>query len=276
MEINNLLTPAQVHEYTLNTGVNKTSMSLGQTLVLSILAGAYIAFAGIGSMISSFAVDNASISALLSGLVFSVGLMMIVVAGGELFTGNVLIAVAVMNGKVKLSRYVQNLVLVLVGNFIGAALIAWMADYIGIPGKGQADLATALMNKGLVKLQMSFGVAFVSGILCNLLVSLAVWMTYAAKDISGKIFAALFPIMVFALSGYEHIVANCYYLPAAFFAAGNSTWAAHAGAVASAVTQLGWASLPMNMIPVTLGNVVGGLLIAGGYQLAYRTFSKKK
>ena len=264
-----MLTPQEIRQYVQETGVRKVNLSLGRSFVLSIIAGAYIAFAAIGSSVASFALENPSAAALAFGAVFTVGLIMIIVAGGELYTGNTLIAVAVMNKQVTPLRYLLNLSLVLAGNYVGGFTVATLACLAHVPAKGTGALAVYIMSKGLTKMQMDPAVAFFSGILCNLLVSLAVWMTYGAKDISGKVWAAFFPILLFATSGYEHVVANSYFLPAAKLIAQNPSWVALAPSVGESLNQLSWLAQLNSIIPVALGNLIGGITISLIYELGY-------
>ena len=262
--------PAEVYSYTLDTGLKKTNLAISQTLALSFLAGTYIALAGVGSMVASYAITNASIASLVSGFVFATGLMMVVIAGGELFTGNVLIGADLMQGKVTMRAYIKNLLLVLGGNFLGALFIAILTHYIGLPGKADAQLALALVTKASSKLHYNFGISFVSGVLCNMLVALAVWMSYAAKDIAGKVLACLFPIMLFIIAGFEHVVANCYYLPAAYLAAREPAWQAVTGLIGQDILASGFGGMIQNLIPVALGNIAGGFVLIICYQQAYK------
>lgn len=241
-----------------------------RSFLLSIVAGAFVALAAVASSVASFALENPSAAALAYGAVFAGALVMIVVAGGELFTGNALIAIAVMNKQVSIRRFLLNLALVLCGNYLGGLLIALLVDQAAVPGKAGGGLAVALMVRGFGKMQTEFGVAFFSGILCNILVSVAVWSSYGAKDIAGKVAGIFFPIMLFATAGYDHVVANCYFLPAAKLAAQHPGWAELTTSVATGLNDLSWWAQLNNIIPVALGNLVGGLLIALVYELSYR------
>lgn len=273
MAQNNFHTPAENQEFVSSVGVAKSTMESWKLFLLALIAGAFIGFAGAGNVAVSYAVENPSIAALLGGCVFTIGLMMIVVAGGELFTGNILIIIAVLNGKAKWSGFLRNLLIVYAGNFIGACFVAWMTVTMGVPGRGNGAVAASIVAKGLSRFDLSFSASFISGLLCNILVVTAVWMSFAAKDVIGKFAAAFGPIMLFVLSGYEHIIANFYFLPAALFTAANPLYAEQVGQAAQRVSDFGWMSLPNSVIPVTLGNIVGGLMVALTYYLVY---SKKK
>ena len=234
------------------------SQSLGRTFVLSLLAGFYISFgAELMTVVTSDAAVHLGngVARLLGGSVFSIGLMLVVVCGAELFTGNSLLASAVLDGEISLAKMLENWGVVIVGNLLGALFFAWLMYETrlwqnGAVGAQAVQIATA-------KCELSFGVAFVRGILCNWLVCLAVFMATAAREIPGKLLACYVPIMTFVASGFEHSVANMYFIPSGLLlrndlpAAASLTW---------------WNFAVGNLIPVTLGNIVGGVLfVASAY-----------
>ena len=190
------------------------------------------------------------IARVLGGSVFSIGLMLVVVCGAELFTGNSLLAAAALHGEISWGKLLENWLVVLVGNFIGALILAWLMYETRLWEQGTvADQAVRLAT---VKCKLSFWVAFVRGILCNWLVCLAIVMATAARNISGKLLACYVPIMVFVASGFEHSIANIYFIPEGIMVAGSKGIADPA---------LSWSNfLLVNLLPVTFGNIIGGVL----------------
>jgi formate/nitrite transporter len=241
--------PAEIAELVETAGVGKARLPAGQTLVLAMLAGAFI---GLGAAAYTMAMTGADAGfgpqRVLGGVVFSLGLILVVVGGAELFTGNALMVMAAADGRIGLRELVRNWALVFAGNAIGAAGLAVLVALTGILGgpMGQtaAHLAEAKAAIGPVE-------AVARGILCNALVCLAVWLSFAARSVEGKVLAILWPITAFVLLGLEHSVANLYLFPQGALAGG-------AVPVGAALANLAW---------VTLGNVLGG---AGGVALAYR------
>jgi formate/nitrite transporter len=274
--MNNYLTPKEVLEYTEETGYQKAFMPFRRSALLAFLAGLFIALASVGSNVIAYGIENTGMAKYLAGLIFPAGLILVVVAGAELFTGNNLISVAVLSKRVKPGKYLSNLVLLWVGNLAGSVFVA-----ILIYLSGQLDFSGGLLGAytvkvGVIKTSMSFTELFTSGILCNILVCLAVWMAYAAKDIAGKSIAIFFPIWLFIASGYEHSVANMYYLSAALLAKLNPIYVTLAqtdyGLTADSLSNLTISGMLFtNLIPVTLGNLAGGALFVGAwYWWAYK------
>lgn len=268
--MSNYLTSEQITEYTMETGVKKANSPFSKSLFLAFMGGMFIALASIGSLIATSTIDNFSAASLIAGVVFATGLMMVVIAGGDLFTGNVLIIVAVLRKKVSAAKMTLNLIAVFLGNLAGGLFVVFLVHYSGLLVNGKGAILQKLLTKGAHKLEYGFLQAFLLGILCNLLVSLAVWMMYSAKDIGGKVLACFFPIMLFILSGYEHIVANMYYIPAAILAASNTDYAALSGVSTEVLKHLKVSQIPHNFIPVLLGNLVGGLVIGVAYAIIHR------
>lgn len=274
--MNNFLTPKEVLEYTEETGFQKALMPFKRSALLAFLAGLYIALASVGSNVIAYGVENTGVAKYLAGLIFPAGLILVVVAGAELFTGNNLISVAVLSKRVKPGKYLKNLALLWVGNLAGSIFVA-----ILIYLSGQLDFSGGLLGAytvkvGVIKTSMSFTELFTSGILCNILVCLAVWMAYAAKDIAGKSIAIFFPIWLFIASGYEHSVANMYYISAALLAKLNPHYVALAqtdyGLTVDSLSNLTINGMFFtNLLPVTLGNLVGGAIFVGAwYWWAYK------
>lgn len=247
------LTPKETIAAISAAGGRVLSQRFGRTVVLSLLAGFYIAFgAQLATIVTSDAAAHvgSGIGRFLGGSVFSIGLMFVVVCGAELFTGNSLLATSVLDGRIGLGRMLESWGVVLCGNLFGALFLAWLLYLTRLWENG--SVAEQALKIAASKCQLSFGVAFVRGILCNWLVCLAVCMAVAARDIPGKILACYVPIMTFVASGFEHSIANMYFIPAGLFLK-ESGFAAD--------PALTWSNFVFaNLVPVTLGNIVGGVV----------------
>lgn len=263
-----MYSPPEIANNFVTLGQKKAALSTGRMLVLAVFAGAFIALAGAGASTAPVTVASASAGKLIGACIFPAGLAMVLLAGSELFTGNCLMSVALLEKKISWGAMLRNWVLVYVGNFIGAAAVAAAFVLSGTPALFGNALGGALINTAAAKVSLSFGAAFLRGVLCNLLVCLAVWIAAGAKDVTGKVIGLFFPIMLFVLCGFEHSIANMFYIPAGMLAAMDPAYLA-AAAVDPSVLTLG-AFFVRNLLPVTLGNIVGGaVLVGGGYWLAY-------
>jgi len=266
------LTPAEIAETTIQIGIKKTKNSSLNLFLLGILAGVFIAFASEGSNMAAFNLfakpETYGLGKALAGAIFGTGLMLVVIAGGELFTGNTLIFTGVLDKRISLKGMLRNWFFVYLGNFVGSVFIAYMMNESGLFSSGANDLGAITIKIATYKVGLSFSQAFYLGVMCNWLVCLAVWMAYGGKDMSGKIWAIFFPIWLFITSGFEHSVANMYYIPAGIFAKANPVWAQAAlalGVSEEKLAHLNWNTfLVNNLLPVTLGNIVGGALFVGG------------
>jgi formate/nitrite transporter len=245
-------------------GVAKANSPWLTVFVLGILGGAYIGFGGLLSTTVTF--DTASIlgmgiTKLLSGAVFSVGLMLVVIAGAELFTGNTLMVSSVMSKGITFGKMVQRWGLVFVANFLGALLITLLFFYSGLWNTADGALGAAAVKTAYSKLHLTFTEALWRGIGCNWLVCLAVWMALAARQTIGKIFAIFFPVMAFVAMGFEHCVANMYYIPTGILLAHIPTLPVLSGVDLNAINwfNLFW----KNLLPVTIGNMIGGVVFVG-------------
>lgn len=222
-------------------------------------------------------ISNVGLARTVAGAVFPIGLMLIVLLGGELFTGNCLISMAVYDKKAKLKGMIRNLTIVYISNFIGAALMAWMINNCGQLNFSDGGAGAFTIKVALGKVEIDPIQAIVSGILCNVLVCLAIFMAATAKDVAGKCIAIFFPIFVFVISGFEHCVANMYYIPAGIFAVQNPLYAAKAtelyGITAEQLSGLNFGTIFSNLIPVTIGNIIGGMVFVG---LLYWYLYRKK
>ena len=245
-------------------GVKKAALPLANTLLLGALAGVYIGFgAALATLVGHDAASKVGlgIAQVLVGAVFSVGLMLVVIAGAELFTGNNLMIASVLAKEYGYGRLLNRWALVFAANFIGSLLLAFIMYESGLWKMGANALGAKAIAIANAKVSLPFGEAFFRGIGCNWLVCLAVWMALSAKDIAGKILAIFFPIMAFVALGFEHCVANMYFIPMGLFLKGT---AAASGFAPGALDSLTWVSfLTVNLVPVTLGNVVGGTLFVG-------------
>jgi formate/nitrite transporter len=275
------LLPAEMALKAEQTGVKKAGMRFATTFALSILAGAFIGLGAIfattvsSGSISINAADGSAaflsglpygVTRLLSGFAFSLGLILVIVAGAELFTGNNLIFIAWARRKVSTWRMLWNWLVVWVGNFVGSLLtvglmLATEQYKFGGGAIGAAALSTANGKAGL-----NFFQALALGIMCNALVCLAVWLTYSARSTTDRILAIIPPITAFVAAGFEHSVANMYFIPLGLFiksAAPDSFWSA-IHKTAADYSDLTWGNLfANNLVPVTIGNIIGGALLVG-------------
>lgn len=257
------LTPRETAHAIAGNGRRVLHQNLGRTLVLSLLAGFYIAF---GAQLSTVVTQDAAqfagsgIARFLGGSLFSIGLMLVVVCGAELFTGNSLLAGTALHGEISWRNLAENWAIVLVGNFVGALFFAWLLFETRLWEQG--GVAENAVRIAADKCRLSFSAAFVRGILCNWLVCLAVFMATAARDITGKLLACYVPIMTFVASGFEHSIANMYFIPTGLFIS---------SATSSPDPDLTWYNFFVtNLLPVTLGNIAGGVIfVAGAYWYAY-------
>lgn len=253
--------PLEIAKNYVEIGIHKTKMSAFKMLILGIFAGIFIGFAGIASTTAAATIENPSVARLVSACVFPAGMAMVIVAGSELFTGNNLIIIAVLEKKVSILAMLKNWVVVFAGNFIGAAFVAAMVVYAHVPDLFEKQLADRMIATALFRVNQSFSEAFIRGILCNFLVCIAVWAAFAAKKVSGKLLMSFWPVMLFVLCGFEHSIADIY-----FGISGILT--AHEYGVAAGFDFGSF--LFQNLLPVTLGNIVGGAGIVGfGYWAMY-------
>lgn len=261
------LVPADVARKAETVGVAKATAPLFQLFVLGILAGSFIALGAIFATTVT-AGDGLSfgLSRLLGGLVFSLGLILVVVAGAELFTGNNLIVMAVASGQVTPAQLLRNWGIVYVGNFVGAigTALIMMASEQYLQGGGA--VGARMLAIGSAKTQLDFVPAIATGIMCNVLVCLAVWLCMSARSATDKVLVIIFPITAFVAAGFEHCVANMYFVPKALFvkAWGSDEFWSSIGASAADYDHLTWGSfLGDNLLPVTIGNIIGGSLLVG-------------
>ena len=264
----NFVPPQQIVSSNIAAAKGKTQLPLLRLVLLSIFAGMFIACGASASSVAMHAIGNVGLARLTAGAIFPVGLMMIVFVGGELFTGDCLMIMGYLHREYRLVEVLRVLTVVFLSNFAGAAMFAAMLNMTNQLDFSANMLGAFTIKVAMGKVQMTFSSAFVSGILCNIFVCVAVLMAAASKDIAGKALAIFFPILAFVVSGYEHCVANMYYIPAGIFAAGNPAYAQAAitayGYTAEQMEALNWINLLVkNLLPVTLGNMVGGMVFVG-------------
>ncbi len=273
---NKPLKPAETLDACIEVGVGKANSSIPRLFVLGILAGAFIAFAAQGSNMAAFNLisspETFGIGKVLQGALFAPGLVMVILAGGELFTGNVLMLTSLAEKRISFAQLLRNWVIVYLGNLVGSVLIAYFVSTTGQWAGGAALLGGMTVKIAAGKTSLSFGAAFVLGILCNWLVCTAVWMSFAAESFIGKLFGIFLPIWLFVTSGFEHSIANMYYIPAGILAKGTEAFVQASGLAPDALASLTWSGFFVsNLIPVTLGNIVGGgLFIALAYWFSFK------
>lgn len=250
-----VVTPARMARLVEEVGIRKARLGFVPTLALGVLAGAFIAF---GAMFFTVVVTGSELgygpTRLLGGAAFSLGLVLVVIGGAELFTGNSLIVMAWASGDISLGALLRNWGIVYAGNLIGAVATAVMVHLSGTLSAGGGGVGETAVAIAAGKLALDPAQAFVRGVLCNVLVCLAVWMCFAAHSVAGRVLVILFPITAFVALGFEHSVANMYLLPVAML---------HSG-------QVDLGALVANLAVVSAGNVLGGgVLVALVYWLVY-------
>lgn len=264
---NNFNSPAEVVDANIASGNVKANLPLLKMILLGIAAGMFIAIGGEASSLASHDVANVGLARTITGAIFPVGLMMIVLVGGELFTGNTMIVMAVLDKKATWLQYARNLIVVYLTNLVGSLVIVYLTYFSKQWDYTSGKLGAYTIKIALGKVNLDFGTAFCSGILCNILVCMAVLMAISAKDIGGKVWAIFFPIFAFVISGFEHCVANMYYIPAGLVAKSNPKYVEALeeayGITADKLDALSISGMVKNMIPVTLGNIVGGAVFVG-------------
>jgi formate transporter len=276
------LLPPQMASRAEAIGIRKAQTDFWTMLALAVLAGAFIAAGALyaTTVSAGAAALPYGVGRLLAGLVFSLGLILVIVAGAELFTGNNLIVMAWASGKVRTRLLLRNWGIVYLGNFIGSILTALIMLVSQQYMFGKGAVGVAALNTALVKVSYSPLQAVFLGIMCNALVCMAVWLCYSARSTTDKILAIIFPISAFVAAGFEHSVANMYFIPMGLLIkqfAPASFWAADGLAkatpaiTAAAYAKLTWGTfLINNLIPVTIGNIIGGAGLVGlVYWFAY-------
>jgi formate/nitrite transporter len=261
------LLPLEIARKAETIGAQKARLEFAKLIVLAILAGAFI---GLGAMFATTVLAGVEgnipfgLGRMFAGFVFSLGLILVVIGGAELFTGNTLMVMALGAGKISAREMLRAWLIVYIGNFIGAAGTALLVFLAGQHLAGDGAVASVAVKIAGDKAALPFMQAFFLGILCNVLVCLAVWLSIGARTTSDKVLAVLFPVAAFVAAGFEHSVANMYVIPLGLLIQNWSGELFPAVAVAAPNPALSWTVLVWNLVPVTLGNMVGGGVLVGG------------
>jgi formate/nitrite transporter len=260
-------TPSEIARLVETRGVSKARGALLPTFSLGVLAGAFIA---LGAVLSTVVGTGSAVglgpTRWLAGLAFSVGLILVVVAGAELFTGNNLVVMSLVDGHITLVQLLRNWAVVFAGNFVGAVsvvVMVWVGDGWSLGG---GEVGVSALSIAATKTSLPFEVVFVRGILCNVLVCLAVWLAMAGKSVVDKVFAIIFPIAAFVAAGFEHSVANMYFIPQGLLLRdeqGLEERALDAGLTPDQLASLDVGGFVSNLTAATLGNIIGGGLLVG-------------
>ena len=254
-----MIASKQIAENYVETGRKKAELPVSHMLILGFFAGMFIALAGAGASVASAAMTNASASRIASALVFPAGLALVVCTGAELFTGNCLMTISALQKRIS----------VYLGNLIGAIFVAVLFVYGHIPSLYGGDLAQVLLNTAVSKVTLTLPEVLCRAILCNVLVCIAVWAAMSSEQVSGKILALYPPVAIFILCGFEHCIANMFYIPAGLMIMGEYGLAAEGLTIGTFILN--------NLIPATIGNMIGGMLvIGGGYWLVYLRGTKNR
>jgi formate transporter len=263
------LLPAQMADKAMQIGIKKAQGNFLNLFVLGILAGAFIALGAIFATTVTAGTKDVlpfGIIKLVTGLSFTLGLILVIVGGAELFTGNNLIAMAFASGKVSLAQLLRNWAIVYAGNFTGALLTAVVMFFTKQYTQGSGAVGLNALTIGEAKTSLEFGQAIALGIMCNALVCMAVWLCYSARSTTDKILSIIPPIAAFVAAGFEHSVANMYYIPMALLIKSNGTsgFFTAINHTSADYTHLTWGNfLGANLLPVTIGNIIGGAVMVG-------------
>ena len=259
-----LFTPAETAENYAQAGAAKTRSPAWRLLLLGVLAGFLIAMGGAVTNTAGHTIDNVGLMRVVSGLLFPFGLAMVVLTGAELFTGNTLITISVLDRRATVGGMLRNWALVYLGNTVGALLTAAGCVFSGQLDYSAGGLAVFTMKVAAGKCGLTFGHAVVLGVLCNVLVTLGVLLALSAKDLPGRVLGAYLPVAFFVICGFEHSIANLFYIPAGLFARSVPRYAALAAEAGLDLSVLTWGNFFLrNLLPVTLGNILGGGAVGG-------------
>ena len=273
--------PADIAGRAEAVGVTKASARFDQLVVLGVLAGAFISLGAVFSTVVTAGGGMApGVSRLLGGLTFSLGLVLVVVAGAELFTGNTLIVIATASRRVRVRALLRNWLIVYLANFAGAVLTTLIVYWSGLYESGNGALGDRALDVAATKTALGAREAVLSGVLANALVCLAVWLSLSARSGVDKVLAVVFPVTAFVAAGFEHSIANMHFIPAGLFIktwAPTSFWEA-AGVDAADYPTVTWTEFLLgNLLPVTIGNIVGGALLVGlVYWFVYRRSAERQ
>ena len=256
----NLFTPKECAAKYAAAGAVKTRMPIPKMFLLAVLAGFIIAMGGAVTNTAVHTIANVGIARIMCGLLFPFGLAMVVLTGAELFTGNTLITISVLDGQATVAGMLRNWGVVYLGNTVGAILAAAGCAFGGQLNYSGGQLAVFTMKLAAGKCTLPVGNAVILGILCNILVTSGVLLSLSARDLTGRVVGAYLPVAFFVICGFEHCIANLYYIPAGLFAKIVPAYAALAAESGVDLSALTWANCILrNLIPVTVGNIIGGV-----------------
>lgn len=270
------LKPNEICDEVIEVGIKKANYSTTQVMLLGVLAGAYIALGGFCASMASHSISNVGVAKFVAGAVFPVGLMLVIICGADLFTGNCLMTLPLIEKRISLKAMLRNWGFVYFSNMIGAALTAFLLFQSGVLSTNGGKLGGYVLKVAAHKAELNFSTALSSGILCNIIVCLAVWGAYSAKDIVSKVAIIWFPIMAFVVAGFEHSVANMYYFSIALFAKTQGYLIPLSGVAPEHIENINFSHILGNLIPVTLGNIIGGAFVALSYWAIYKYSASKK
>ncbi len=258
-----MLSPAGFVEAYISTGEKKINSGALRLYVLGVVAGFLVGCGACVSNTATFAIENPSVARIISGLLFPFNLFIITMLGAELFTGNNLIVIPVLAGRAKITGLLRSWLLVYLGNLTGGVLLAAAVTASGQMDLGGGALAVHAMRVAANKCSLSFFKALLLGVGCNVLVCMSVVCAGCASSVPGKAVGAYLPVSFFVICGFEHCVANMYYIPAGIFAGMVPSYAQNAAALGVDLSRLNWSGFFLNnLLPVTLGNIIGGVSVA--------------
>ncbi|MDR1950256.1 MAG: formate/nitrite transporter family protein [Spirochaetaceae bacterium] len=265
-----MLSPGEIIGAYAVLGKTKVERSTGKLFVLSFLAGFLIALGAAVCNTAAYSIDNVSLARIINAALFPFGLAMIMLLGAELFTGNCLIIISVLDKKTTIGGMLRNWILVYAGNFTGALFLTAGCVFFGQLNYSAGELAVFTIKTAAAKCALPFGNAFVFGFLCNVMVCLGVLCSLSAQDTMGKIAGAWIPVSFFVLCGFEHSIANMYYIPAGLLALNIPEYAVMAQRAGVDVSALTWDRFfPGNLLPVTAGNILGGIALGWALWTVY-------
>lgn len=256
---------------TIQVGIKKCSLyTTKQIIILGLLAGAFTALGGFASSMAAHAIGNYSISSFVCGSVFSIGLILVLTCGGELFTGNVLTIQAYLQKKITAKQFFKNLILVYIFNAIGVFIVCALIYFSGLLTSNNGQLLAYIIKATQNKVSLGFGPALTRGLLCNFLVCLGVWGAYGTKNSTTKVILGYLAITGFIVSGFQNSIANMYYFSITLLSSFDHSLMTLAGSTGTLIHDVSVSSMVGNLIPVTIGNIVGGILFVGiAYWVTY-------
>jgi formate/nitrite transporter len=262
-EITDAYVPSEMARRAEASAIRKANRDFISAFFLAVQAGSFIAF---GAALYTFTVHDSTLGVgltnLIGGLTFSLGLILVIIAGADLFTGDTLMVMGCFTGKIKVRQMLRSWLFVFLGNLAGALAIVMLIYFSGHWFNGTSAVGAKALSIANHKVNLTFVQAFTSGMLCNILVCLAIWLCYSSRSVTDKILSILFPITAFVAMGFEHSIANMYFIPAGLLLKGNPEVVGQLnGADLSNLTLSGF--LVDNLLPVTVGNMVGGAIFVG-------------